>query len=255
MEHLADVPEPRTGRYIVHPLPEILVIAVCAIFAGAESFVEAVEWAEAKEAWLRRFLPLKNGIPSHDTVNRVFRLLDPAQFEEAFRAWTQGLLGSFQQVAIDGKCLRGSARGTHSPVHMVSAFATELGLALGQEKVADKSNEITAIPALLAALDVKGCLVSLDAMGCQKEVARTIVEREADYLLAVKDNQPKLRQAVQSVLMERPAERVASAQKGHGRTVVQQVVTAPAEGFVDAVAWPGCKTVGRVDSMRLGGHG
>ncbi|PRP68748.1 hypothetical protein BUE93_20660, partial [Chromobacterium amazonense] len=113
MEHLAEVPEPRTGRYIAHPLDEILVIAVCAIFAGAESFVEAVEWAEVKEAWLRRFLPLKNGIPSHDTVNRVFRLLDPKQFENAFRSWTQGLLGSFRQIAIDGKCLRGTARGAH----------------------------------------------------------------------------------------------------------------------------------------------
>jgi predicted transposase YbfD/YdcC len=252
---LANVPEPRTGRYIAHPLPEILVIAVCAIFAGAESFVEVVEWAEAKEAWLRRFLPLKNGIPSHDTVNRVFRLLDPLQFEDTFRSWTQGLLGSFQQMAIDGKCLRGTARAQHSPVHVVSAFATELGLALGQEKVADKSNEITAIPALLAALDVKGCLISLDAMGCQKEVAKAIVVREADYLLAVKENQPKLRQAVACALMDRPGEQVAHVQKGHGRTVLQQVTIAPAEGFVDAAAWPGCKTVGRVDSMRLDGQG
>jgi predicted transposase YbfD/YdcC len=255
MEHLAKVPEPRTGHYIAHPLDEILVIAVCAIFAGAESFVEAVEWAEVKEAWLRRFLPLKNGIPSHDTINRVFRLLDPKQFENAFRSWTQGLLGSFQQIAIDGKCLRGTARGAHSPVHMVSAFATELGLALGQEKVADKSNEITAIPALLAALDVEGCLVSLDAMGCQKEVAQTIVARKADYLLAVKENQPKLRQAVACALHDYPTERVASAQKGHGRTVLQHVVIAPAEGIVDAQAWPGCQTVGRVDSVRLDGRG
>jgi len=255
MEHLAEVPEPRTGHYIAHPLTEILVIAVCAIFAGAESFVEVVEWAEVKEAWLRRFLPLKNGMPSHDTVNRVFRLLDPQQFEEAFRSWTLGQLGSFQQVAIDGKCLRGSARGQHNPVHMVSAFATELGLALGQEKVADKSNEITAIPALLASLDVKGCLVSLDAMGCQKEVAKSIVEGEADYLLAVKQNQPKLRQAVLCALMDQPTERVASTQAGHGRTVLQQIVRAPAEGFIDATVWTGCKMVGRVDSMRLDDNG
>ncbi len=246
MEHLADVTEPRTGRYIAHPLPEILVIAVCAIFAGAESFVETVEWAETKQDWLRRFLPLKHGIPSHDTINRVFRLLDPLQFEQAFRSWTQGLLGSCQQIAIDGKCLRGTARGQHSPVHMVSAFATELGLVLGQEKVADKSNEITAIPALLAALDVKGC---------QKEVAKTIVAREADYLLAVKENQPKLRQAVACALMDGGGESVATAQKGHGRTVLQRVVAAPAEGFVDPVVWPGCKTVGRVDSVRLDGQG
>lgn len=138
---------------------------------------------------------------------------------------------------------------------MVSAFATELGLALGQEKVADKSNEINVIPALLAALDVEGCLVSLDAMGCQKEVTQTIVARKADYLLAVKENQPKLRQAVACALHDHPTERVASAQKGHGRTVLQHVVIAPAEGIVDAQAWPGCQTVGCVDSVRLDGRG
>ncbi|POZ61433.1 ISAs1 family transposase [Chromobacterium alticapitis] len=181
--------------------------------------------------------------------------LGHSHFEAAFRDWTQGLQGAFQQIAIDGKCLRGIARGQHGPVHMVSAFATELGLALGQEKVADKSNEITAITALLNALDVKGCLVILDAMGCQKDVAKTIVERQADYLLAVKDNQPKLRQAAACALMDRPGERVTGAQKGHGRTVLQHVVIAPAEDFVDEAAWPGGKTVGRVDSVRLDGSG
>lgn len=255
VEHLSKVQDPRTGYYIAHPIEEILVMAVCAIFAGAESFVEIVEWAETKQAWLRNFLPMRNGIPSHDTVNRLFRLLDPAQFEEAFRSWTQGLLGSFHQVAIDGKCMRGTQGVDQRPVHMVSAFATDAGLALAQEKVADKSNEITAIPKLLKALDVKGCLVSLDAMGCQKEVVKAILKSEADYLLAVKNNQRKLRKAVECALMDRPGERVSSIQQGHGRVVVQQVVIAPAEGFVDTVIWPGCQTIGRVDAMRLDGKG
>lgn len=186
MEHLAEVPEPRTGHYIAHPLPEILVIAVYAIFAGAESFVEAVEWVKAKEAWLRRFLPLKNGIPSHDMVNRVFRLLSPEHFECRLPR-----LDARAARVVPADRHRRQMLAWHRSVHMVSAFATELGLALGQEKVADKINEIMALPALLNALDVKGYLLSLDAMGCQRDVAETIIEREADYLLAVKDNQPK----------------------------------------------------------------
>ena len=175
VEHLTTVGDPRTGNFKPHSLQEILVIAICAILAGAESFVEMEAWAQARESWLRRFLLLKNGIPSHDTINRIFQLINPEQFESAFH-----------HVAVDGKCLRRSDDKQHEPIHMVSAFATELGLVLGQEKIADKSNEIKAVPLLLQALNIKGCLISLDAMGCQKEIVRTIVAQKADYLVAVK---------------------------------------------------------------------
>ena len=143
VEHFSEIEDPRRAGYAHrHDLVEILVIAVCAMCSDVEGFEEMEDWALAKEPWLRRFLKLDNGIASHDTFRRVFALLDPQAFEKAFRAWVASVLGAFDQVAIDGKALRGSADADNGPLHMVSAFATELGLVLGQEAVADKSNEI-----------------------------------------------------------------------------------------------------------------
>jgi hypothetical protein len=140
---LSEIDDPRVGNGKRHDLVEVLVIAVCAIFAEVQGFEDMAEWAQVKEAWLRRFLRLENGIPSHDTFNRIFRILDPKHFEQAFRRWVSGVVRAFGgQVSVDGKSLRGSAVGAENPVHMVSAFATGLGIVLGQEKVADKSNEI-----------------------------------------------------------------------------------------------------------------
>ena len=147
---LSEIEDPRVGNGKGHDLVEVLVIAVCAIFAEVQGFEDMAEWAQVKESWLRRFLRLQNGIPSHDSFNRIFRILDPKHFEQALRRWVSGIVRAFgAQVSVDGKSLRGSAVGALSPVHRVSAFASGLGLVLGQEKVADKSNEITAIPALL----------------------------------------------------------------------------------------------------------
>jgi predicted transposase YbfD/YdcC len=194
MSYLDEIADPRrTGYAHRHDLQEMLVIAICATLSDVDTFEDVAFWATQKEAWLKRFLKLANGIPSHDTFNRVFRILDPKAFEDAFRRWVSGLIPAVEgTLAVDGKTVRGSGDGKARPIHLVSAFATDLGIVLGQEKVARKSNEITAIPELLNALLIKGYLVTIDAMGCQTEIAETIVAKEADYLLAVKGNQPTL---------------------------------------------------------------
>ena len=167
MEKLSELEDPRQpSNGTRHDFREILVIAVCAMLSDADSFEDIALWGRLKADWLRRFLVLQNGIPSQDTFLRVFRVLDPKQFEAVFRRWVGGIVGALDgMVAVDGKTLRRSADGNAPPVHMVSAFSTELGLVLGQEKVAGKSNEIIAIPELLEALYIKGLLVSMDALG------------------------------------------------------------------------------------------
>lgn len=252
VECLAEIDDPRTGNGKRYELVEVLVIAVCAIFAEVEGFDDIAEWAGVKEPWLRRFLRLENGIPSHDTFNRIFRILDPKQFEQVFRRWTGGIVGALRdQIAIDGKALRGSAVAGASPVHVVSAFATRLGLVLGQEKVADKSNEITAIPTLLEALAIKGCLISIDAMGTQREIARSIRALGADYLLAVKGNQPTLHETLDGAFIGNWDEVHNVVQTGHGRHVFQIYRTMTNDGAVDADTWIDCTTLGRVDSVRV----
>lgn len=252
VQALSEIEDPRVGNGKRHELVEILVIAICAIFAEVEGFEDMAEWGRVKEPWLRRFLRLENGIPSHDTFNRVLRILDPKHFEQVFRRWVAGVVRALgQNVSIDGKSLRGSAVGGASPVHMVSAFATGLGLVLGQEKVADKSNEITAIPALLEALAIQGCLVSIDAMGSQREIARAIRELGADYLLAVKANQPTLYQSLEEAFVGQWEEVHNAVQTGHGRHVFQIYRTLPNTDEVDTATWVGCALLGRVDSVRV----
>lgn len=196
LHHFRDLPDPRVERTREHFLLDILAIAVCAVIGGADDWVAIETFAQAKHDWFARFLTLPNGIPSHDTFGRVFARLDPTRLAEGFQSWMAAVcqrLG-LRQVALDGKTLRRSHdRGKgKAALHLVSAWATENSLTLGQVAVADKSNEITAIPPLLQMLDVAGALVTIDAMGCQKEIASAIIEQEADYLLAVKENQPRL---------------------------------------------------------------
>ena len=251
VEHLSEIEDPRRAGYAHrHDLVEILVIAVCAMCCDVEGFEEMEDWARAKEPWLRRFLKLDNGIASHDTFRRVFALLDPQALEKAFRAWVGSVLGAFGQVAIDGKALRGSADADSAALHMVSAFATELGLVLGQEAVADKSNEITAIPVLLEALDIKGCLVSIDAMGTQHHIASTILSQGANYLLTVKNNQPALRAALEDAFTDTPMHGYEQVQREHGRIVVQHAQIIANTGQVDPAHWPDCKSLGRAISLR-----
>ncbi len=264
VDWLGEVADPRTGPAKRHDLVEILVVAICGILSGAESWTEIELWGQLKLAWLRRYLRLENGIASHDTFGRVFRLLDSRQFEAAFRGWVKGVIGAVRGgIAVDGKTVRGSHDGERRAIHMVSVWATRLGLALGQEKVAEKSNEIDAVPELLQALALKGCLVSIDAMGCQREIARCIRQMGADYLLAVKGNQESLEQSLVEYFDAGRLERLSASsghletvEKDHGRIERRRYWLAEnVFGLVDASRWQDCRQVGVVESVRDTGHG
>ena len=257
MDMLSEVDDPRRpSNGTLHNFQEILVIAICAVLSDSDYVDDFAKWGQAKEVWLRQFLVLKNGIPSQDTFLRVFALINPQQFESAFRRWVGSIVSVLGgTLAVDGKSVRGSGTATGSPIHMVSAFATELGLVLGQEKVTGKSNEITAIPELLASLYLKGHLVTIDAMGCQRAIAAQIVEQEGDYLLAVKGNQPTLYAAIQAAFVDQSSAHPphTKVEKSHGRAVGQLAWVAPAKDVVNLTDWPGCKTIGRILSQRVVG--
>jgi len=231
--HFESLEDPHS-RQSPHALDELLLTAVCAVLSGADGWAALALWGQAKLGRLRRFLPFENGAASHDTFWRVFALLDAAVFEECFVAWMRSVCEAFDglQVAIDGKTARRSASAGGKAIHLVSAFAHGLGLTLGQVKTAEKSNEITAIPELLDALLLKGCLITIDAMGCQKAIAAKVVSQECDYALMVKNNQPALAAAVEGFFdaAERVGYRgVAHTQarwveKGHGRIETRRCV-------------------------------
>jgi len=186
--------DPRQKGKVQHDLVELLVVAVNGVLVGAETFVEIELWAREKLEWLRQYLRLEHGIPAHDTFGRIFGLIDPGQFEAAFRAWVSSILPALgaETVAIDGKTSRRSGGVDATALHLVSAFAAGAGLVLGQRATREKSNEITAIPELLSTLALGGCTVTIDAIGAQTAIAGLIQDRGAEYVLAVKDNQPQL---------------------------------------------------------------
>ncbi len=263
LEHFAILPDPRLERRRRHKLSDILVIAVCAVLCGAESFPAIEDFGREREEWLKHFLELPEGIPSHDTFNRVLRLLEPVQFQACFLSWMQAVAEATQGevVAIDGKRLRRSFdKGTAKrAIHMVSAWATENGVVLGQRKVDAKSNEITAIPELLALLALKGCIVTIDAMGCQRTIAQQIVEQHADYVLALKGNQPTLEEAVAHFFVTGPAadtHRTAcdyyeQSERGHGRIETRCYwITDELDAKLTAAAWPGLQSIGMVEATR-----
>jgi len=259
-----------------------LIIALCAMISGAEDFVHVEMFGRAKLAWLRERMELPNGVPSHDTFARVFALLDPHSLEKAFLSWIEALqthaaqqpdpndldAGKEEIISLDGKTVRKSfdpARN-RSAIHMVSAWATKARLVLGQVKVDDKSNEITAIPDLLDLLDVTGCLVTIDAMGCQKAIAAKIHQKGGDYILGLKDNQPNLKQSVSLFLEHAEADKyqdlttrthTAMVEKDHGRIETRhyRIVDLP-DGIAwkdEKRAWPGLTSVGIVTSTRQSG--
>lgn len=253
----AELEDPRTGNAQRHELDEIVMIALLATLCGAESCVDMALFGRAKEPLLRRFLRLPGGIPSHDTFSRLFRRLDPAAFETCFTRYVAVLADRVQGVvAFDGKTARRSfdRRKGRAPMHLISAFACETRLVLGQRKVDGKSNEITAVPELLAMLSLEGCIVTADAMHCQDDTARAILDRKGDYVLVLKANRPELQEEVRLLLddPEAPADDVAMSVCGdHGR-----IETRRAEIHHD-VAWlaeshgfPGLQAVGRITATR-----
>jgi predicted transposase YbfD/YdcC len=261
--HLSIIPDPRLDRRKEHSLHDVLMIAILAMLCGAESFVDFEDFGKAKEGWLRGFLALPNGIPSHDTFGRVFAAIDNKLFAESFRNWTEGLRKkiSGEIVAIDGKTLRRSHHksSAKSAIHMVSAWGRENGLVLGQIKVDEKSNEITAIPQLLRVLELSECIVTIDAMGTQKEIAREVREADADYVLALKGNHETVLEEVSSFLLDAkknnfagiPHEFLETVEKDHGRIETRRYwITGEVNWFADRELWEGLRSFGMVESLR-----
>jgi predicted transposase YbfD/YdcC len=261
--YFAEVSDPRVERTKLHLLLDILVIAICAVISGADTWVEMAAYGNAKEPWLRQFLVLPHGIPSHDTFGRVFARLKPEELQRCFLRWMQAVreVTHGEVVAIDGKTLRRSfdrAAGKGA-IHMVSAWASANRVVLGQQKVDEKSNEITAIPALLRLLEVKGCIVTIDAMGCQKAIARTIVEQEADYVLALKANHGFLYDEVQHFFrwaQQRQFTDVAhqyyhTVDGEHGRLEERRYWLVSELGWLtEKKEWAGLRSIGLVERRR-----
>jgi len=254
--------DPRVAGRSTHDLVEMLVVAVCAMLCGADNFVEIHMWAEERLDWLRRFMKLEHGIASHDTMGRVFGMLDARAVESSFRQWVSGLIPALEPgtvVAVDGKTSRRSGGDECRPLHLVSALATGVGVVLGQQATAEKSNEITAIPQLLQTLAIKGAIVTIDAAGTHAPIAQVIQDKKADYVLAVKDNQPHLAESIREFFATGKANHWANVnpdyyetvEKDHGRIEVRRYY---AFGHLDSLShpeqWPGLKMFGVVQSER-----
>nr|CAA9281401.1 Mobile element protein [uncultured Armatimonadetes bacterium] len=264
--HFAPLTDPRVERAQDHLLGDIVTIALCAVLCGADGWVAVETFGRAKEAWLRTFLALPGGIPSHDTFGRVFARLDPAEFQRCFLAWVRAVVPETagQVVALDGKTLRRSHDRTNgkAALHMVSAWASGSGLVLGQLAVDDKSNEITAIPALLRLLALEGSTVTIDALGCQTAIAAQIVGQGADYALALKDNHPTLHAEVADAFAHARATGFAdyaladhdyyeTAEKGHGRRETRRYWTIRDPALLAYLnrgdGWAGLRAIGLVE--------
>lgn len=262
VQRLGGIRDSRVMGRCDHVLVDILVIALCAIMAGAEGWDDIEAWGEANEERLHLYLELRNGIPGHDTIRRVFEAIDPKRLEAVLLEWIGDVCPTLGKViAIDGKSVRGSGsvlRGQRA-LHVVSAYASEVGLVLGQQRCEEKSNEITAIEALLPNLALNGCIVTIDAMGCQTAIAAQIIERKGDYLLNAKDNQPKLAEAIEEYI--RIAEQHAWANlmpsqfetldKGHGRVETRRCVALSVPNYIPEIKrWPGIKSIARIEAVR-----
>jgi len=269
-QHFSDLSDPRIDRTKLHELMNILVIALCAVIAGADNWEDVEEFGKAQNEWFQTFLDLPNGIPSHDTFTRVFARLDPEQFQACFMRWMSAVsevIGG-QVIAMDGKVLRRSHdKGIgKAAIDMVSAWATANHLVLGQVKVDEKSNEITAIPQLLEALEVAGCIVTIDAMGCQTDIAEKIINREAEYVLALKENQGNLYADVEHLFADLEGSQYKAyafdyektVNKDHGRIEIRECWTISdlevlrhLRGFAN---WKNLMTVSRIRSQRCIGE-
>jgi predicted transposase YbfD/YdcC len=262
LRHFQDMPDPRQRGKVTYPLDEVLLLCLLAVLAGAETFVDIARFGEKKLEFLRRFRSFRDGTPSHDHLGDIFATLDAEQFQRCFVSWVAWLMGAPAEViAIDGKTSRRSyqKKGGAAPIHMVSAFAARQRLVLGQVKVAEKSNEIIAIPKLLEMMAIEGAIVTIDAMGCQRDIAQKIVDQKADYVLALKGNQGSLREDVELFVVEQKAmafkdttiSRDQTVDGDHGRietrttTVIHDVAW-----LQERHDWPGLQAVVIVESMR-----
>lgn len=265
-QHFGDLEDPRDTN-IRHQLIDMLFIAICAIICGADTWVEVENFGHQKEAWLRQYLALPNGIPSHDTFGRLFARIDPEAFQKGFLAWVRAIheLTQGQVIAVDGKQLRGShdqANGQRA-MYLVSAWATANHLVLGQRKVADKSNEITAIPELLHLLEIQGCVITIDAIGTQTKIAKQIIQAGADYVLAVKENQERLYQDIvalfeydqQQDFQDAPYTYAKTVNKNHGRMEIRQCWATSDTDYLTTIRgnekWAGLQSILRVAAERV----
>jgi predicted transposase YbfD/YdcC len=249
------IDDPRSDINKLHKLEDILLIGIISVICAADTWKNMETYAKAKEEFLRSFLDLPNGIPSDDTFNRVFSSIDSEQFEACFVNWVSRLvnLTDGEVIPIDGKTIRGAkSNGKKSPFHMVSAWATNNNLVLGQVKVSEKSNEITAIPKLLELISVKGCTVTIDAMGCQHEIARKIIEQEADYILAVKENQKQLHQdIIDEFRFGKNIQVDLSEDLDHGRIETRKCSVITDFKFIEnKEEWTGLKSIIKIESIR-----
>jgi predicted transposase YbfD/YdcC len=255
-DHFAELTDPRR-REVIYPLVNVVVIAICAVICGADDFVAIAKFGRTKRDWLAQFLDLETGIPSHDRFNAIFAAIKPAEFEKCLLSWITAMheVTDGQVIAIDGKTLRRSfdTANSKAAIHMVSAWATANHISLGQVVVDAKSNEITAIPKLLEMLELSGAMVTIDAMGCQTEIAKQIVAKGADFCLAVKDNQPTLHQGIIDYFANHVKDDFAGVrmryhttdEKGHGREETRHYMICPVpEDLPDRSRWPDLKAIG-----------
>jgi predicted transposase YbfD/YdcC len=263
-DHFGEMEDPRVEWSIQHKLIDIITIAICAVICGADTWVDIEMYGQSKYQWLKQFLELPNGIPSHDTFARVFTRLDPDQFQQSFLNWIKSISNVTQGevIAIDGKTLRHSYDHAQekSAIKMVSAWATNNRLVLGQVKVDDKSNEIKAIPELLKVLSLRGCIVTIDAIGCQKEIVKLIAQQEADYVITLKKNQGSLYNRVEALFSEALRSKYEGfthssnrrSQESHGREETRYcVMLSDVQAQIDPEGeWQNLQSIGRADVMR-----
>jgi len=260
LEHVALLKDPRIDRHKRHALLDIVVLTICAAVSGAEGWQDIAAFGHEKLRWLRRFIPLKNGVPSHDCIAYVMSRLSPKSFQKCFMDWTREVMEHTQGevIAVDGKTARRShdRRQGKNPLHMVSAWATANRLVLGQEQTEEKSNEITAIPKLLAMLELRGCIVTTDAMGCQRAIAEQIIDQDGDYVLGLKGNQESLHDAVRDYFTTAQAAEFAAVphayteqvDKDHGRLEIRRYwITEDLGTLPRAELWKGLRSIGLVE--------
>ena len=265
-DHFADLEDPRVERTRRHQLIDIITISICAVICGADTWVDIESYGRSKYEWLKKILELPNGIPSHDTIARVFSRLKPEQFQKCFLSWIQSIscFNPGEVIAIDGKTLRHSydLGGAKKAIHMVSAWATSQRLVLGQVKVDKKSNEITAIPALLKVLELNGSIVTIDAMGCQRSIVKSIVEQGGDYVITLKNNQPSLYARVEELFEQAMRKKYSGfthtaystkKESNHGRLEIRHhlMLSEIKEQIDPDNKWEKLHSIGLIESVRI----